>query len=286
MTSNNNDFSPLASEYLAMAAETGEPTLPIPSSPSFPPHAVPMPISSAARRTAAQMANLCPASERREPLRRNLLAELVVHDYLRYQGYIPDLAASDCWHPILGRLGEVADLVVSQVGKLECCAFAPGEASCTVLAEGQFNRAGYIAVELDAEEHWGWLLGFLPGQTEAVETLDRETLSSMDDFGEHLHRLWLLWNILQGVEEPWDPALRIEMVTLLERIYRTRSPVDRPVRAASEITQEWGEALAEGSQLVGVGDREESSAGNARLKQFLRDVFDQLEDQLEEEAHE
>lgn len=108
--------------------------------------AVPIPISSTARQKAARMADLCHNTERSETMRRNLLATIVAHDCLRLQGYLPNLGASDCWNPILGRTGEVADLVVSQVGWFECCAIAPGQQTCAVPSEGQFGRTGYVAV--------------------------------------------------------------------------------------------------------------------------------------------
>ena len=77
-------------------------------------------------------------------------------------------------------------------------AIEPSQPTCSVAPEEQFGRSGYVAVELDAEERWGWLLGFIPSGdgNEAIETLNREELQSMDEFGHFLHRLWLLWNIV------------------------------------------------------------------------------------------
>jgi Protein of unknown function (DUF1822) len=167
---------------------------PLARGPQFPEGAVPIPISTQAREKAARMTELCRNGKLKETMRRNLLATIAVHDYLTLQGYFPDLLASDCWNPILGRTGEVADLVVSQVGRFECCAIDADLPGCTVPMEGQYGRSGYVAVELDKEQHWGWLLGFIPGGDEvnAIETLNRAELQSMDEFGEYLHRLWTL----------------------------------------------------------------------------------------------
>ncbi len=272
MTYNNDNLNQLENQWKAVEAEAMEPQFPLPEGPQTPPGAVPIPISSTARQKAAGMAELCHNADRREKMRRNLVATIVVHDYLRLQGYLPDLAASDCWNPILGRTGEVADLVVFQVGQFECCAIDPGQSSCPVPSEGQFGRTGYVAVEMDAEERWGWLLGFIPSGdgTDPIETLNREELHSMDEFGHHLHRLWLLWNIVQEGSEPWDVELRVEMVALLERIFRTRSAAQRPMRAAAEIQQiEWAGASREGD-----------SSAHTELRQFLREVFDRLEEAL------
>jgi hypothetical protein len=199
MAYNIDELNQLKALWRAAETETVELQCPILNGPQFPLGAVPIPISSSARQKAAQMVTLCPDADRGETMRRNLLATIAVHDYLRFQGYLPDLKASDCWNPILVKTGEVADLVVSQVGRFECCAIAPSQLSCPVSSEGQFGRTGYVAVEIDAEERWGWLLGFISGgdETRAIETLNREELHSMDELGGLLHRLWLLWNIVQ-----------------------------------------------------------------------------------------
>jgi hypothetical protein len=139
-------------------------------------------------------------------------------------------------------------------------------------------------VEMDGEERWGWLLGFIPGGDEIspIEILNREELQSMDEFGYLLHRLWLLWNIVRAGSEPWDVELRAEMVALLERNYRTRSAAQRPMRAAAEMTKLWGEEVtgAEPRELAGMTSREGDSPNQPELRQFLREVFDRLEDAL------
>jgi hypothetical protein len=283
MTYNTDDLNQLKALWRTAEAETAELQFPIPDRPQFPLGAVPIPISSTARQKARQMAELCRDTERRETMQRNLLATIAVHDYLSLQGYLPDLGASDSWNPILGRTGEVADLVVSQVGRLECCAMEPGQPNCSVPSEGRFGRSGYVAVEVDVEERWGWMLGFIPGgdEIDPIEILNREGLLSMDEFGHHLHRLWLLWNIVQESTEPWDVELRGEMVALLERIYRTRSAAQRPMRAAAEMTQLWEEEVAGvGQRELAGASREGDDSADSKLRQYLREVFDQLENLL------
>jgi hypothetical protein len=281
MTYNTDELNQLKALWRTAEAETAELQFPVPNGPQLSLNAVPIPISSTARQKAEQMANLCRNDDRREIMRRNLLATVAVHDYLKLQGYVPDLRASDSWNPILGRTGETADLVVSQVGRLECCAIQSEQLSCAVPAEGQFGRSGYVAVELDGEERWGWLLGFMPGRDEInpAETLHREELQSMDEFGHLLHRLWLLWNIVQEGSEPWDVELRGEMVTRLERIYRTHGAPQRPMRAIVEMAKLWEEEVAEVKlrELAGAGNREGDSTAQFELQQFFRGVFDRLE---------
>lgn len=185
MTYDSDNLNQLKTIWKAIEAEPMGFQLSIPSKPQFPLSAVPIPISSTARQKAVRMTDLCLHANRKETMRRNLLATIAVHDYLKLQGYLPDLAASDSWNPILGRTGEVADLVVSQVGRFECCAIDPDQLTCPVPSESQFERTGYVMVEIDAQGHWGWLLGFIPGGDEInpIETLSRKELHSMDEFG-------------------------------------------------------------------------------------------------------
>jgi Protein of unknown function (DUF1822) len=286
MTYNSENLNESNNLWEAVEEEEMELQFQMPDGPQFPQGAVPIPISSTARQKAARIAKLCFNADLKETMRRNLLATIAVHDYLSFQGYLPDLGASDCWNPILGRTGEVADLVVSQVGRFECCAIDPGKSSCSVPPEGQFGRSGYVAVEMDGEERWGWLLGFMPSgdEVDPIETLNRESLHSMDEFGYLLHRLWLLWTIVQEGAEPWDVEMRSGVVTLLERIYRNYGAAQRPMRAAAEMSQLWEEAVA-GAEVGGLtgASREENSSTQPELGQFLRGVFDRLEDSLEME---
>jgi hypothetical protein len=288
MTNNSDDFNPLEGQQPSADVQAEALQLPMPEGPQSPLGAVSIPISSAARQKAARMANLCYNPALKETMRRNLLATVALHDYLKLQGYAPDLEASDCWNPILGRTGEVADLAVSQVGRFECCAIEPGAPTCVVAMEGQFGRSGYVAVELDEQERWGWLLGFVPGGNEIdpVETLERAALASMDEFGCLLQRLSSLWTIVQSGSEPWAVELRETMVALLERVYREHDSAERPLRAVNEIEQlyneQWGESVtaAESRVFVGASSREGDTPAQLELRKFLREVFDQLEDVL------
>lgn len=314
MTYNDDELKRLQAEWEAEAGVDLD-EVEIPEAPVAPVDAVPMPIPDQARQMAEQFAAEQPTSEKAEQVRRNLLAVIALRDYLQFQGYVPDLAASDCWNPILRRLDDIADLVVSNVGRFECRAFAPGQEFCPLPGGVQYGRVGYVAVELDAELRWAWLLGFVPsveadtklrsnvvdrgdkrdtGDTgekilstnatsyeNPVEGLRRSELLSMDEFGNHLRRLWLLQDILQHRDEqPWQPELREEIVALLERAYRTCRAVERTRYAEREIQQ-----LTESEpETVGMDNRRSAnSLGGSELRGFLREVFDDLDDALEAE---
>jgi hypothetical protein len=241
MTYNTDELKQLKDLWQAAEAETGELQFPILNGPQFPLGAVPIPISSTARQKASRMAALCRNAERRETMQRNLLATIAVHDYLSLQGYLPDLGASDSWNPILGRTGEVADLAVSQIGRFECCAIKPGQLSCSVPAEGQFGRSGYVMVELDGEEHWGWLLGFIPSgdEVETIECLNREELQSMDEFGHYLHQFF---------EDALVPELPVSTLRSLEEFPEYLNQSKKPTKIWVHLGQWLDNQIEEGWQ--------------------------------------
>jgi hypothetical protein len=118
----------------------------------------------------------------------------------------------------------------------------------------------------------------------------------MDEFGDHLQRLWLLWSILSSKAEHWDAALRTEMVALLEPISRTQNPLLRPqlaemlILSTDRLTREENLSGNESLRLTALQQinnsnlREENLSGNESLRQFLRRVFDELDDALAGDA--
>jgi Protein of unknown function (DUF1822) len=271
---------------------------------TFPADAVPRPISNRAREIAAACAAEQKSPEKAEQVRRNLLAVLALHDYLRFPGgYALDLEKSDCWNPVLRRLSDVADLWVSGIGRLECCVFEPEAESCAVPEEAQDDRVGYVAIEF--REATAWFLGFMPAMDsdQPLETLQRSQLLSMDELGAFLHRLSRFAEKVPDAcaeynySEPWTPEERLEIAALLERIYRTESPIWW-VRMADREISDWlrarNELESESSPIENSPTRELATRSGDRidsdsesiLRQVLREIFDCLEDELDEDNEE
>lgn len=135
--------------------------------------AVPLPITRENWAIAQQFASEQPTAEKAENVRLNTLAVLGVNDYLKLLGMETDLASSDSWNPVMRLCGNVADLEVVNIGRLECRPLAIPQRECCVPPEVWEQRIGYVFIQLDEENREAKLLGFLPTVTEEEVKLDR-----------------------------------------------------------------------------------------------------------------
>ncbi|MEH1898503.1 MAG: DUF1822 family protein [Nostoc sp.] len=149
--------------------------------------ALKLPISQSARRTAQEFANQQPNSEKAEQVRLNTLAVWVVNDYLEMMDIPTNLQASDSWNSIMRLCGNVADLAVPSVGRLECRPVHLHQQICPIPPETWEERVGYLVVQFDESLQEAKLLGFIPSV--ATETLPLEQLQPLEAFIDHLARL-------------------------------------------------------------------------------------------------
>lgn len=91
----------------------------------------------------------------------NTLAVYAVHSYLKWLQIESDLSQGDSWHPFKQALFNVADLVLPDIGKLECRPVQPGESAITLPPEAMENRIGYVAVQFSEHLNEVELLGFV-----------------------------------------------------------------------------------------------------------------------------
>ncbi|MEQ8973013.1 MAG: DUF1822 family protein [Coleofasciculus sp. C1-SOL-03] len=99
----------------------------------------------------------------------NTLAVYAVKTSLKCLGIPTNWQASDSWNPIMQTLANTADLLIKDIGKLECRPVLPNAASCHIPADVWSDRIGYVAVELNQALTQAKLLGFLPSvKTEEI----------------------------------------------------------------------------------------------------------------------
>lgn len=149
--------------------------------------ALTLPISQLARMTAQQFANQQPNSEKAEQVRLNTLAVWVVNDYLEIMDIPTDLQASDSWNSVMRLCGDVADLEVPSIGRLECRPVHLHQQICSIPPETWEERVGYLVVQFDESLQEARLLGFIPSV--ATETLPLEQLQPLEAFIDHLAQL-------------------------------------------------------------------------------------------------
>ncbi|MEH2117078.1 DUF1822 family protein [Nostoc sp.] len=149
--------------------------------------ALTLPISQSAHITAQQFANQQPNPEKAEQVRLNTLAVWVVNDYLEMMDIPTDLQASDSWNSIMRLCGNIADLEVPSVGRLECRPVQEHQQICSIPPETWEERVGYLVVQFDESLQEARLLGFMPSV--ATETLPLEQLQPLEAFIDHLSQL-------------------------------------------------------------------------------------------------
>ena len=150
----------------------------------------------------------------------NTLAVWSVHRYLKWLQIDTDINQGDSWNPSLRALFDVADLVIPDLGKIECRPFLPGEEVIALPIEARQNRLGYIGVGFSNNLDEVELLGF--SSLVEPEELSRKKLQSLDSFLEYLDKLatqpinlqqWLQeiftegWETLEELLTPRTPSL-------------------------------------------------------------------------------
>ncbi|MBD2529777.1 DUF1822 family protein [Nostoc flagelliforme FACHB-838] len=150
-------------------------------------YALTLPISQTARTTAQQFAKQQPNPEKAEQVRLNTLAVWVVNDYLQMMNIPTDLQASDSWNPIMRLCGNVADLEVSSIGRLECRPVHCHQQIFSIPPETWEERVGYLAVQFDEFLQEAKLLGFIPSVTD--EILPLAQLQPLEAFIDHIWQL-------------------------------------------------------------------------------------------------
>ena len=235
-----------------------------------------MPVTQAARRTAQQFALQHPNPEKAVRVRLNTLAVWVVSDYLQLMDIPTELSAGDSWNPVMRLSDDVADLVVSGLGRLECRCVLPGEESCAIPPEVWLNRIGYVVVRIEESLREATLLGFIPPfpAESPVERVGVAQLQSLDEFLDYIGRLEDGVAFLQGddpvavrVREVLETQLMSEIVAQFERIYRTCEEY--------EWRYAGGEVLA-GSDAGGGFDREEVGDAGGELEDLAESLLEKL----------
>lgn len=145
-----------------------------------------VPLGQAARRLAMQFAAEQDTPQKGKQVYLNTLAVYAVHRYLKWLHIETDLGGGDSWHPGRRSLFDVADLVIPNIGKLECRPVLPKETVCWVPEEAT-GRIGYVVVQFSDRLETVQLLGFTTIARTGEIPLDE--LRSLDDFVEHLNQL-------------------------------------------------------------------------------------------------
>jgi hypothetical protein len=145
-----------------------------------------LPLTTQSIEYAGQFAQEQSTAVLQERVRLNTLAVYTVNSYLEMMGFETNLQGGDSWNSIVRMCADVADLEVTNIGKLECRPVKAGDTECMIPAEVWIDRIGYMFVEIDLVDREATIHGFIP-QARAIIAL--EGLRSPEEFIDHLHQL-------------------------------------------------------------------------------------------------
>ena len=149
--------------------------------------AVSLPITSADREIASSFSARQTTKQKAEQVLYNTLAVLAVKSYLEMLGISTDLAKSDSWNPVMRTCDNVADLNISDLGRLECRPLKSSDASCHIPMEVWDFRLGYVAVRIHDSLKKAALLGFVREVT--TEEVAITSLKPIEALIDRLHDL-------------------------------------------------------------------------------------------------
>ncbi|NER92112.1 MULTISPECIES: DUF1822 family protein [unclassified Moorena] len=167
----------------------------------------------------------------------NTLAVYAVHRYLKYLGIDTDLNESDCWNPILRHQWNVADLVVPDIGRLECRPVLPGETTVSLPPEVTEDRIGYLAIQFSEHLDQVQLLGF--AKTVVADVIEVSRLRSVDDLIGELSPLPVVNPLkLKDLEKLFDDTWQAVDAVLAPRqfAFRNLEINDDVIERAKKIT--------------------------------------------------
>lgn len=144
-------------------------------------------ISPVACKLAEKWSRQQATAEKSQQVLLNTLSVSFVNFYLECMGFETDLEASDSWNPVEQTLMDVADLLIKNLGKLECRPVLENSHFVYVPPEVQLNRVGYVAVQICDSLQSAKLLGFV--KEVSIDNLPINSLQPLENLLRHLEGL-------------------------------------------------------------------------------------------------
>lgn len=145
-----------------------------------------IPITAKFRDTALKFAQEQPTQPKAKQVYLNTLAVQVVNSYLQMLDIPTTIEASNSWDFWGRTLADVADLVLTGIGNLECRYMRTGDLVCDIPPEVCPDRFGYMFVEINHTCQEAKIRGFLPQVT--TTEINPEQLQPMEEFIEYYHQ--------------------------------------------------------------------------------------------------
>ena len=235
-----------------------------------------VPLELKAHEMARQLAAVQSTVQKGKRVYLNALAVYAVHSYLKWLQIETDLNFSDSFNPAKVALANIADLVITGIGSLECRPVLPGETTIFLPEEVIENRMGYVGVQFSDRLDSVQLLGFVPSLdiSNPPQQIAVAELMPIDALIEQITRLeeaiaFLETNdpVAVQVRSTIQTQSQSNIVAQLERIYRTCDEY--------EWRYAGGEMLA-GSAAGGEFTRESVDSADTDLEDLAEALLEKL----------
>lgn len=163
----------------------------------LPEETLPLPIPRQNIETALTFAREQSEPQKAEQVGLNTLAVLAIRDYLDLMAIATNLEGSDSWNPVLRATDNVADLIVSDAGQLEClpvrldanAILSSEQFLGSIPPEVRLERIGYAVVGIDEKDRVAVPLGFVKtAGTGEIFVRDLQDLPNLLDYLANLAR--------------------------------------------------------------------------------------------------
>ena len=132
----------------------------------------------------------------------NTLAVYAVNNYLKWLSIETALHQSDSWNWSTRTYFDIADLMLHNVGRIECRPVLPGEEVVVLPQEVTQERIGYIAVRFNKQLDFVEILGFVPARPiiNNSEIIEINRFESIDILIDIINRRKMKVNLCQWLE--------------------------------------------------------------------------------------
>lgn len=234
-----------------------------------------------AKQSVTEVMSLIPINQKREigkQIYLNSLAIYAVNSYLQWLDYETNLNGDFANSLLRSRLN-IADLIITGIGNLECRYLWDNETSLTIPNEVTENRIGYVLVQFSEALNQAKLLGFT-NELNDHQTISINDLKSLDDLIDYLYRLETANKFLTDNDEvaikvraKLQETSLIDIIVKLERIYRLENEDDQPYLIKDMLTN---------TNLITAGERETSIDGDDfEMLELAEELLDKLKEMWE-----
>jgi len=229
-------------------------------------------------------------TEKAKQVYLNTLAVSAVETFLEEISFPPDLEAGDSWNAAIRCFHDVADLLIPDIGKIECRPVLPGETTISLPTEVLEDRIAYVIVQFQEELNQVQLLGYYPTiDPESYQELQITKLKPIENLIDYLFRLELANDYMNSDDEVAVQVREIfttksipEIVAQLERIYRICDESDRR-HVAGDFLTKLTSGGREISHIISVRSiRLKSDDFDEENEEDLTDLAEDLLDKLSE----